>query len=297
MGKTLQIAMGSIAVGLAVLGLKLLAWWLTGSVALLSDALESTVNLATAIAALIAIRVAARPADAGHPYGHHKAEFFSAVLEGVMIIVAALLIMREAWIGFLNPPVLDLPGTGIAINAAAAVINAIWARILISRGTQLGSPALTADGKHLWTDVVTSAAVLIGVILAVVTGWALLDPLLAGLVGLNILWTGWKLTAASLSGLMDEAVPDETLDDIREIISDRASGAIEAHDLRTRHAGQVTFIDFHLVVDGQTTVEEAHLICDRVEQSLHARLPKAQITIHVEPEHMAKHSGVVVLTP
>ncbi|RJE86500.1 cation diffusion facilitator family transporter [Paracoccus onubensis] len=297
MGKTLQIAMGSIAVGVVVLCMKLVAWWLTGSVALLSDALESTVNVATAIAALIAIRVAARPADAGHPYGHHKAEFFSAVLEGVMIIVAALLIMREAWLGFLEPPVLDAPVMGIAINAAAALLNAYWAHILVNRGTQLGSPALIADGKHLWTDVVTSAAVLSGVILAVATGWTLLDPLLAGLVGLNILWTGWKLTAASLSGLMDEAVPDDTLEDIRRIISDRASGAIEAHDLRTRHAGQVTFIDFHLVVDGQTTVDEAHRICDKIEQSLNARLPKAQITIHVEPEHKAKHSGVLVLSP
>ncbi|MDP0928755.1 cation diffusion facilitator family transporter [Paracoccus onubensis] len=297
MGKTLQIAMGSIAVGIVVLCMKLLAWWLTGSVALLSDALESTVNVATAIAALIAIRVAARPADAGHPYGHHKAEFFSAVLEGVMIIVAALLIMREAWLGFLDPPVLDAPVMGIAINAAAALVNAYWAHILVNRGTQLGSPALIADGKHLWTDVVTSAAVLSGVILAVATGWTLLDPLLAGLVGLNILWTGWKLTAASLSSLMDEAVPDDTLEDIQRIISDRASGAIEAHDLRTRHAGQVTFIDFHLVVDGQTTVDEAHRICDKIEQSLNARLPKAQITIHVEPEHKAKHSGVLILSP
>ena len=296
MGKTLQIAMGSIAVGLVVLCMKLLAWWMTGSVALLSDALESTVNVATAIAALIAIRVAARPADSSHPYGHHKAEFFSAVLEGVMIIVAALLIMREAWLGFLDPPVLEAPVTGIAINAAAALLNAYWARILINRGTQLSSPALIADGKHLRTDVVTSAAVLTGVVLAVATGWTVLDPLLAGLVGLNILWTGWKLTAASLSGLMDEAVPDDTLEDIRRIISDRASGAIEAHDLRTRHAGQVTFIDFHLVVDGRITVDEAHGICDKIEQSLNARLPEAQITIHVEPDHKAKHSGVLILS-
>lgn len=297
MGKTLQIAMGSIAVGLVVLCMKLLAWWITGSVALLSDALESTVNVATAIAALIAIRVAARPADAGHPYGHHKAEFFSAVLEGVMIIVAALLIMREAWLGFLDPPVLEAPVSGIALNAAAALVNAYWARVLVNRGTQLSSPALVADGKHLRTDVVTSVAVLTGIILAVATGWTVLDPLLAGLVGLNILWTGWKLTAASLSGLMDEAVPDDTLEDIQRIISDRASGAIEAHDLRTRHAGQVTFIDFHLVVDGQITVDEAHRICDKIEQSLNARLPKAQITIHVEPDHKAKHSGVQILSP
>lgn len=295
MNTTLKIAMGSIAVGLAVLALKLLAWWLTGSIALLSDALESTVNVATALAALIAIRVAQRPADDGHPYGHHKAEFFSAVLEGVMIIVAALLIMREAWSGLHNPPVLEAPFEGMAVNAAAGVLNAFWCWVLITRGQSLKSPALVADGRHLLSDVVSSAGVLLGVLLAVLTGWTILDPVLAGLVGLNILWSGWKVTAASLSGLMDEAVPEATLDQIRAIISDRATGAIEAHDLRTRHAGRVTFIDFHLVVDGRTTVDDAHAICDRIETSLLKTLPDAQITIHVEPDHKAKHSGVLVL--
>ncbi len=295
MSRTIRIALGSIVVGLVVLGLKLLAWWLTGSVALLSDALESTVNVATAFAALIAIYVASRPADAGHPYGHHKAEFFSAVLEGVMIIVAALLIMREAYFAFQHPPVIEAPAMGIAINAAAGVLNAVWCWVLITKGRKHKSPALVADGKHLLSDVISSGGVLFGVILAVATGWAILDPLLAGLVGLNILWSGWKVTASSLSGLMDEAVPEKTLETIRAIISDKATGAIEAHDLRTRHAGKVTFIDFHLVVDGQTTVEDAHEICDRIEQSLRAKLPEAQITIHVEPDHKAKHSGVLVL--
>jgi len=295
MSNTLKIAAGSIVVGIAVLGLKLLAWVMTGSVALLSDALESTVNVATAIAALIAIRVAARPADSDHPYGHHKAEFFSAVLEGVMIIVAALLIMREAWLGLMHPPALNAPFAGIAVNAAAGVLNAIWCWVLIRQGRRLESPALVADGKHLLSDVISSVGVLSGVLLAVATGWTVLDPLLAGLVGLNILWSGWKVTASSLSGLMDEAVSDDTLADIRAIISDKATGAIEAHDLRTRHAGTVTFIDFHLVIDGQTTVDEAHDICDRIEQSLRARLTDARITIHVEPEHKAKHSGILVL--
>lgn len=295
MSITIRIAIGSIIIGLVVLALKLLAWWLTGSVALLSDALESTVNVATAFAALIAIRVAARPADAGHPYGHHKAEFFSAVLEGVMIIVAALLIMREAYAAFQHPPVIEAPFTGIAINAAAGVLNAVWCWVLITRGRRHKSPALVADGKHLLSDVISSGGVLLGVVLAVTTGWAILDPLLAGLVGLNILWSGWKVTASSLSGLMDEAVPESTLETIRTIISDKGTGALEAHDLRTRHAGAVTFIDFHLVVDGQTTVEDAHEICDRIEQSLRAKLPEAQITIHVEPDHKAKHSGVLVL--
>lgn len=295
MSRSLKIALGSIVVGLIVLALKTLAWRLTGSVALLSDALESIVNVATAVAALVAIKVAQRPADQGHPYGHHKAEFLSAVLEGVLIIVAALLILREAWHAFQNPRLIEDAGLGMAINAGAGALNAVWCWVLIRQGRRLRSPALVADGKHLLSDVISSGGVLIGVGLAVATGWAVLDPALAMLVGVNILWSGWKVMTASLSGLLDEAVPDKTLAVIREIISDKASGALEAHDLRTRHAGAVTFIDFHLVVDGQTTVSDAHDICDRVEASLKARLPDAQITIHVEPEHKAKHSGVLVI--
>ncbi len=295
MSQTMKIASASIVIGVIVLGLKTLAWWLTGSVALMSDALESIVNVATAIAALVAIKVASRPADHVHPYGHHKAEFFSAVLEGVMIIVAALLILREAYHGIMAPRLLDAPIEGLLINIAAGVLNAVWCRVLIRRGTALKSPALVADGHHLFADVVTSAGVVIGVTLAVMTGWAILDPILAGLVALNILWSGWKVMTSSLSGLMDEAVPDDVMTLIRATIADRATGAIEAHDLRTRHAGRATFIDFHLVVDGDTTVSRAHEICDRIEAELKAKLPSAEITIHVEPEHKAKHSGVLVL--
>lgn len=295
MSSTLRIAVGSIVVGVVVLALKALAWWMTGSVALLSDALESTVNVATAIAALIAIKVAAKPADRDHPYGHHKAEFFSAVLEGVMIIIAALLILREAWNGFQNPHVLDAPASGLLINILASAINGYWCWVLIRGGKRLKSPALVADGHHLLTDVISSAGVVIGVALAVISGWSVLDPALAALVAVNILWSGWKVIASSLSGLMDEAVSDETLEQIRTTISDTAEGAIEAHDLRTRHAGPRTFIDFHLVVDGNTTVTEAHAICDRIELALKQQLPEAQIAIHVEPEHKAKHSGVLVI--
>ncbi|MTH62714.1 cation diffusion facilitator family transporter [Paracoccus sp. DK608] len=295
MSRTERIAIGSIVIGLVVLGLKTLAWRLTGSVALMSDALESIVNVATALAALIAIRIAARPADREHPWGHHKAEFFSAVLEGVMIIVAALLILREAWHGFQNPRMLDAPLGGLAINMAASALNGIWCWVLITRGRLLKSPALLADGHHLLSDVVTSVGVVIGVALAIVTGWAVLDPALAALVALNILWSGWKVMTASLSGLMDEAVDAPTLQEIRSIISDHATGAIEAHDIRTRHAGPKTFIDFHLVVDGTISVNAAHEICDRIEAALKRRLPEAMISIHVEPEHKAKHSGVVVI--
>lgn len=292
---TIKLAIGSIFVGFAVLALKSLAYWLTGSVALLSDALESTVNVATAFAALIAIRVAAKPADADHPWGHHKAEFFSAVLEGVMIIVAALLILHEAYAGFMAPAPLDAPLEGLLINMGATVINGVWAWVLISRGRAQKSPALVADGKHLVTDVLTSVGVAAGVLLAVGTGWWFLDPLLAALVAVNILWSGWKIVRDSLSGLMDEAVSDATLASIREIIATQADGATEAHDLRTRHAGAAIFIDFHLVVPGDTTVFEAHEICDRIENALKEKLEVTHITIHVEPEHKSKQTGIIVL--
>ena len=295
MKQTIRIGIGSIVVGLVVLALKVLAWWITGSVALMSDALESTVNVATAIAALIAIRIAAKPADQDHPYGHHKAEFFSAVLEGVLIIVAALVILRESYHGMMNPRIMDAPAEGLAINAAAGVLNAVWCWVLITQGRRHQSPALVADGKHLLSDVITSGGVIIGVLLAVTTGYAILDPMLAAFVALNILWSGWKLMSTSLSGLMDESVSQDLMQLIRDTIAERAEGAIEAHDLRTRHAGRATFIDFHLVVDGETSVAAAHQICDRIEAALKAKLTEAQITIHVEPDDKAKHSGVLVL--
>lgn len=295
MTKTIKLAIGSLIVGVVVLGLKGLAYWMTGSIALLSDALESIVNVATAIAALIAIQIATRPADDNHPYGHHKAEFFSAVLEGVMIIVAALLIMNEAYKGVMAPRILDAPLQGLLVNGAASVINGVWCWILITQGRRHRSPALVADGHHLLSDVVSSIGVTFGVLLAIETGWAILDPALAGLVALNILWSGWKVMKTSLSGLMDESVPADDLKKIREVIATEAVGALEAHDLQTRHAGKVTFIDFHLVVPGQTTVNEAHEICDRIEHALKTKLPDAIVTIHVEPENKAKHTGVVVL--
>ncbi len=296
--RIMRLAIGSVVIGLAVLGLKVLAWQVTGSLALMSDALESVVNVATALAVIVALRVARRPADDNHPYGHHKAEFFSAVLEGVLIVIAALLILREAYAGFLAPRALDAPLLGLTINAGAGAINGIWAVLLIRNGRRHRSPALAADGRHLLTDVVSSLGVLVGVALAFATGWWWLDPGMAVLVALNILWAGWGVIKGSLSGLLDEAVSDAELSQIRRVISDAATEAtaIEAHDLRTRHAGQVTFIDFHLVVPGETTVEAAHALCDRIETALMDALPDARVTIHVEPEHKAKHSGIVVLS-
>jgi cation diffusion facilitator family transporter len=295
MTKTLKLAVGSLVVGVLVLGLKFLAYWLTGSIALFSDALESTVNVATAVAALLAVRLAAQPADARHPYGHHKVEYFSAVAEGVLIVLAAILILREAFDGLVHPRTIAAPFQGLLLTALASAINGIWCWVLIAQGRKLRSPALVADGWHLFTDVVSSAAVIVGLLLAVATGWTVLDPALAILVALNILWAGWRVLKESVGGLMDEAVPERTLSRIREVISAHAQGALEAHDIRTRHAGRATFVEFHLVVPGGMSVSDAHEICDRIENALKADTEDAFVTIHVEPEDKAKHSGVVVL--
>ena len=290
-----RLAAGSVAVAVAVLALKATAWWVTGSVALYADALESIVNVAAALAALLAVRLSALPADANHPYGHSKAEYFSAVLEGALIIVAALLILHEAWGAFQAPRAPEQAGIGLAVAAVASGINAAWALFLGRRGKALRSPALMADARHLWADVVTSVGVLVGVGLVTLTGLLWLDPLLAALTAVNIIFSGWRLLRESVGGLMDEAVPPATMERIRRIVAEQASGAIEAHDLRSRHAGRHTFLEFHLVVPGDMRVSESHEICDRIEAALKAELEDAIITIHVEPEVKAKQQGVPVL--
>ncbi|MBS1183030.1 MAG: cation diffusion facilitator family transporter [Proteobacteria bacterium] len=295
MTTTTRLAIGSLIVGFSVLGLKAVAYWLTGSVALMSDALESIVNVATAFVALIAIRVAATPADAHHPYGHYKAEFFSAVLEGAMIIVAAVLIIGEAYKGFISPRAIEAPFEGLLVNGLATAINGFWCWMLIVQGRRQKSPALVADGHHLFSDVLSSGGVVVGVLLAVMTGWYILDPILAGLVALNILWSGWKVVKSSLSGLLDEAVSEDRLAAMRAIISTAAVGAIEVHDLKTRHAGKMTFVDFHLVVPGTISVNEAHGLCDTIEQAVKEEFGDVTITIHVEPDNQAQHRGVLVL--
>ena len=289
-----RLAVASVLVALAVLALKLVAWALTGSLALWSDALESVVNVAASVAALITIRLAEKPADRQHPYGHHKAEYFSAVLEGVLVILAAVSIAWSAWAALQAPRMPEWSPLGLGVNALAGVVNAAWAWVLIRRGRALGSPALTADGRHLATDVVSSAGVLAGVGLVLATGWAVLDPVLALLVAVNILWSGWLLVRASVGGLMDEAVDRATEARINQRIAVAAEGALEAHDLRTRTAGRLTFVDFHLVVPGEMSVNTAHRICDRIEAALRAEIGEAIITIHVEPHGKAKEHGALV---
>ncbi|BAQ44234.1 cation diffusion facilitator family transporter [Methylobacterium aquaticum] len=288
-------ALASAGVGLLVLGLKFFAWWITGSLALYSDALESIINVVAAMTAFVALRVAAQPADQNHPYGHHKAEYFSAVIEGALIIVAAIVILRDAYDALQAPKTLDAPLVGVAVNGLATVINLVWGLMLVRRGRDWRSPALVADGKHVLADVFTSGGVLIGLGLAAATGWAILDPVIAVVVALNILWSGGAMVRDSVSGLMDQAAPAEMVGQIRRLISEHGEGALEAHDVRTRHAGQVTFIDFHLVVPGEMTVAESHGICDRLEAAIEGAVEGAVVTIHVEPGEEAKQRGLPVI--
>jgi cation diffusion facilitator family transporter len=295
MGRGERIALGSIVMGCLVLGLKGAAWWITGSAALYSDALESIVNVAASVVALVALRFAAIPADANHPYGHDKAEFFAAVIEGVLIIVAALSIFAHAWHVWLDPQPLVWPLQGLALNAVATIINGAWSVVLARVGKRLRSPALVADGKHLMADVVTSFGIAIGVAVAIVSELLVLDPVIAGLTGVYVLWSGLSMVLGSVSGLMDAAPEPAVLARIRELVAESAAGAIEAHDLRTRLAGRLTFLEFHLVVPGTMTVAASHEICDRIEDKLKEEMEHLMVTIHVEPEEKAKQHGVIVL--
>ncbi|WP_409197355.1 cation diffusion facilitator family transporter [Jannaschia sp. W003] len=271
-----------------VLALKAAAFALTGSVALLSDAAESVVNVGTALATWWALRVAARPPDDRHPWGHHKAEVVAAVGVGVLIVLSALLILREAWEAARAPLPLVAPWDGIAVNAAAGAVNGLWCLVLFRAARAARSPALRADARHLLADVASSAGVTAGVALAAVLGRGWIDPALAALVALNILWSGWRVLAESLAGLMDEAVPEDLRARLEAAIAEAGAGAVQAHDLRTRHAGAAAFMEFHLVVPGDWTVARAHALCDRIEAALRAEAPELRVTIHVEPEHKAK---------
>ncbi|UCH27987.1 MAG: cation transporter [Trueperaceae bacterium] len=284
----------ALVVGIVILGLKLVAYWVTGSVALLSDGLESIVNIVAALVALFTVQMAARPPDVDHPFGHSKFEYLAAVLEGVLIVLAAVTITRSAWIRLQAPLAISGLAVGGAVSLLASGLNAGLARYLVAVGRRVRSPALVADGLHLWTDVMTSVGVVLGVGLAWLTGWWVLDPLLAMLVAINVLRVGWKLIRDSVGGLVDEGLPQQDVQQIQQAIRTSMAGAQEVHDLKTRLAGRHTFVDFHLVVPSEMSVAEAHAICDRLEAAVERTVPGSLVTIHVEPEYKAKHEGYVV---
>jgi cation diffusion facilitator family transporter len=275
----------SVAVALVVLSLKAAAWRVTGSVALGSDAMESIVNVAAALAMWAAVRVATRPPDDDHPFGHGKAEYLSAVLEGVLVLVAAVEIAREALPRVLHPVPAESFGLGVALSLAASALNGALGMYLLRQGRARRSPALHADGVHVLTDVGTSAGVLVGVGLARLTGWWALDGILALVVAAQIVWAGYRLVRRSVGGLMDETLDVEEAAALKALITEaaRARGALEVHGFRIRNAGAGVFCDLHLVVPGAMPVAAAHALCDEVEGAVERAHPHVDVTIHVEP--------------
>jgi len=266
-----------------VFGMKMAAWWATGSVGLLSDALESTVNIVAAVVALFALRTAMKPADAMHHFGRGKAEYFSASIEGFMILLAALIIVYTAIDRIISPRELEQIGWGLTISSVAAVINGGAALILLRAGKLHRSPVLIADGKHLITDVWTSVGVIVGVGLVVVTGWNRLDGIVALAVGLNIIVTGINLLRSSTAGLMDKALSDDDHLKIVNVLTKYESDEVKFHALQTREAGRQRFVSMHVLVPGAWTIQKGHDLSENLEADIIAELPETIITTHVEP--------------
>lgn len=273
----------SISAALATILLKGAAWWLTGSVGLLSDALESFVNLAGALMALAMLSLAMTPADENHAYGHGKAEYFSSAFEGFLILVAAGSIAYAAIDRLLHPQDIESVGIGLAVSVVASVINLVTARTLMAVGKKHNSITLEADAHHLLTDVWTSAGVITGVGLVWLTGWLWLDPVIALLVAANIVWTGWQLLQRSASGLMDAAIPEEHIRAIETVMEGYRAQGLDYHALRTRQAGMRAFVTLHVLVPGAWTVQQGHDWMERIEADIRGVVPACHVTTHLEP--------------
>ncbi|HXV83860.1 MAG TPA: cation diffusion facilitator family transporter [Candidatus Binatia bacterium] len=274
----------SISAAVLTIALKATAFWLTGSVGLLSDALESLVNLVAAIVALAMLTIAARPADEMHAYGYSKAEYFSSGLEGALILLAAGSIGWTAIPRLLAPQPLEHIGIGLAISVLASVINFWIARILLDAGKQYRSITLEADARHLMTDVWTSAGVVLAVGAVALTGWLLLDPIIALIVAANILRTGWQLLSRSTRGLLDAALPATEQDAIKQVLNRYESQGIQYHALRTRQAGIRAFISLHVLVPSDWTVQRGHDLLEQLERDIRAAVPGAHLFTHLEPQ-------------
>ena len=274
----------SICAAVLTIGLKTAAFWLTGSVGLLSDALESLVNLVAAIMALAMLTVAARPADEMHAYGYSKAEYFSSGLEGALILLAAASIVWTAVPRLLVSQPLENIGIGLVVSAIASAINFGVARVLLSAGREYRSIILEADARHLMTDVWTSAGVVVAVGAVALTGWLLLDPIIALIVAANILRTGWQLLRRSTRGLLDAALPAEEQDAIKQVLNQYESQGIQYHALRTRQAGTRAFISLHVLVPNDWTVQRGHDLLEQLERDIRAVVPGAHLFTHLEPQ-------------
>lgn len=273
----------SIAAAVATILLKGVAWWLTGSVGLLSDAIESFVNLAGALMALWMLTLAELPPDENHAHGHGKAEYFSSAFEGALILLAAFAIGYTAVERLLAPRPLAALGVGLAVSALASAINFATARILLRVGREQRSITLEADAHHLLTDVWTSAGVLLAVGLVWFTGWLWLDPAIALLVAANIVWTGWRLMQRSAAGLMDASLPADELARIEALLDPYRRAGLGFHALRTRQAGSRAFVSLHVLVPGNWSVQQGHDWSERIEADIRAALPHAHVTTHLEP--------------
>lgn len=282
-GSLKRYAYLSIAAAASTIVLKGIAWWMTGSVGLLSDALESFVNLAGAFMALAMITLAEAPEDEVHAYGHGKAEYFSSAFEGFLILLAAASIGYTAVLRFLHPKALELIGFGLIVSVVASLINFATARILLKVGREQNSITLEADAHHLLTDVWTSAGVIVAVGMVWVTGWLWLDPTIALLVAVNIVFTGWRLLKRSAAGFMDESISSEQIKAIEGVLENYRQQGLDFHALRTRQAGMRSFVSLHVLVPGKWTVQQGHDWAEKIEADIMRVVPKANVTSHLEP--------------
>ncbi|HUO44052.1 MAG TPA: cation diffusion facilitator family transporter [Burkholderiales bacterium] len=278
-----NFALLSIAAALATIALKVLAWRLTGSVGLLSDALEGTVNLAGAIVMLVVLGIAALPPDEEHEYGYTKAEYFASGFEGMLILIAAAAIAAAAIERLLAPRPLEQVGAGLVVSAFASLINYIVARRLFKAGNDHRSIALEADAQHLMTDVWTSAGVIAGVAVAALTGWQPLDPLIALAVAAHIVWTGVRLVRRSFRGLLDQALPEADRAAVEQILARYRAQGVGFHALRTRQAGTRSFVSLHVLVPDEWTVARGHALLEKIEEEIRTMLSGAHVTTHLEP--------------
>ena len=279
----LRFAVLSVVAAVVTIGLKTFAYAVTGSIGLLSDALESLANLVAAVVALFALSVAARPADDEHAYGHTKAEYFSSGFEGVLITAAAVGIMVTAVRRLIEPQPIVEPAVGLAVNGLASVVNFAVARVLLRVGRRHDSITLEADGQHLLVDVWTSIGVIVGVGAAAATGWHRLDAIVAIAVAFNVLRSGFRLLDRSMHGLLDPSLPEETLAKIKGILEAHAGNGVRYHALRTRQAGARRFISFHILVPGHWTVQRGHDLLETIEERIRDAVPRSVVDTHLEP--------------
>jgi cation diffusion facilitator family transporter len=273
----------SIATAVLTILLKMVAFLVTGSVGLLSDALESTVNLVAAFFALAALSIAAQPPDEEHAYGHAKVEYFASGVEGTLILIAAITISITAVNRLINPQPLEQVGLGLVVSVIAALLNFIVARIILRAGRNYRSVTLVANAKHLLTDVWTTVGVLVGIVAVVLTGWERLDPLIALLVAAQILVSGVKLLRSSVSGLMDTALPADEVRIITETLDQHSKDGIQYHALRTRESGALRFMSVHIQVPGSWTVQEGHTLLEELERDIRRAISPISVFTHIEP--------------